>query len=178
MRVEQSTQKDRILWNLELPSLETLKAAQGSRQPDLPLKLALLWARGWTRWPSEICSNLNYCVILCKKDRRGGDNLERWNNYFTVYQFGCVWRNHQDFNTAWCTTWALRKRFSKVPSYPKVQECLYLSLSNGDEISYIRSLAVWALYKIPVSTVHVLKNVNHLWNLTSRYQDKWIQTEN
>lgn len=69
MTVEQGTRKDGVLWNLEPPPLETFKAVQGSKQPHLPWKLTLLWARGWTRRPSEICSNLNYCVILYEKDR-------------------------------------------------------------------------------------------------------------
>jgi len=42
VRVEQGTQKDGVMWNLKPPSLETFKAARGSMQPDLPLKLALL----------------------------------------------------------------------------------------------------------------------------------------
>ena len=42
MRVEQGSQKDGVLWNLEPPFLESLKAEQGSKQHDLPLKLALL----------------------------------------------------------------------------------------------------------------------------------------
>lgn len=42
MRVEQGTQKDRVLWNLEPPPLETFKAVQGSKQPDLPWKLTAL----------------------------------------------------------------------------------------------------------------------------------------
>lgn len=42
MKVEQGTRKDGVLWNLEPPSLETFKAAQDSKQPDLLLKLAVL----------------------------------------------------------------------------------------------------------------------------------------
>lgn len=40
--MEQGTWKDEVLWNLEPPSLETFKATQDSKQPDLPLKLVLL----------------------------------------------------------------------------------------------------------------------------------------
>lgn len=150
------------------------------KQYEAPSNLSYLWS--WLCFEKEgglddLRRSVPIWVILCKKDTRVVDRLKRWNNHFTL----CVWRNPQVFNVAGCTIWALRRYFhiQKCSKYLVLFPAVFIYKPQQRRWDCLcKQFSSLALCKILVSTIYVLKNVNHLWNLTSGYQDMWIQTGN